>query len=529
MKDIIQPADETANEFCFLGEKSKIKKRILAIMSYTCVEGSLALSIEIASSLLPNHRADAFDPPEDSCTSVIDCFLRWLLDGFHKWDAIYFHFISMNGYLYENTLVFFPLFPIVLRFVSDLLYAFVPLCSFWTHSILIGVFLCFLCNLLSAIQMYRLSKLVLMNNSLSLVSALLFVINPASVFFTTLYSEALYSFLFLSALIWIHERNYTAGCLILSMTVCCRSNGLVNCGFPCFFRFICFVKEVKSLYKKGRGGFLQHLCSPLPSITAAAFNFFLALSVMILCVISPYLMYQCYAGFLYCYAFPKSSSFTFLLPRAPNSELYKLADELGVLTPYSVNSSFHPDWCAGVPWSSYMLLQKRFWGVDTLAYYRWKQVPNFLLALPVLFLVFKTVSLFGQKAAKTLFSFGIFEDSIKQRLLLPYVYHALFLSAYGIVNVHIQVLTRMLFSSCPVLYWYCASVLLNEQDNLFGRPRLRKAKIKANLMFHQPKNLFHLVNPLRYPPWSSQRMLLYYFYSYIAIGCIMHSNFLPWT
>lgn len=87
----------------------------------------------------------------------------------------------------------------------------------------------------------------------------------------------------------------------------------------------------------------------------------------------------------------------------------------------------------------------------------------------------------------------------------------------------------MLFSSCPVLYWYCASVLLNKQDNVFERPHLREAKTKASSMLHQLIAMFCLVNPLSYPPWSSQRVLLYYFYSYIVIGCLMHSNFLPWT
>ncbi|KAL5966602.1 GPI mannosyltransferase 2, partial [Taenia solium] len=248
-----------------------------------------------------------------------------------------------------------------------------------------------------------------------------------------------------------------------------------------------------------------------------------------LCVSSPYLIYQYYAGFLYCFAFPKPASLSFMLPRRPSPELKELANELEVLTPYSVNSSFKPLWCAGVPWSSYMLLQKKFWDVGMFTYYQWKQLPNFLLALPVLFLVFKSVSLFGRKAPKTLLSLGIVEDHGKQLLVVPHIYHALFLSTYGIVNVHIQVLTRMLFSSCPVLYWYCASVLLNEQDNVFGRPHLRKAKTKASSKLRQLTGLFCFVNPLSHPPWSYQRALLYYFYSYIVIGCLMHSNFLPWT
>ncbi|VDK39283.1 unnamed protein product, partial [Taenia asiatica] len=433
---------------------SKIKKKLGYIKIIVCFADLETCKILV---FLPNHSADAFDPPQGSCTSRIDCLLRWILDGFRKWDAIYFHFISVNGYIFENTLAFFPLFPIFLRLISSLTYTLVPLWSFWTHSILVGVVFNFFCSLLCAIQMYRLSKLIFVDDSLSVVSALLFVINPASVFFTTLYSEALYSLLFLSALIWLHDSSYVTGCIILSMTVFCRSNGLVNCGFPCFFQFVLLVNRLRSLYKESRRGSAQHMHLPILPVTVAVFHCFLSFLATFLCVSSPYLIYQYYAGFLYCF----------------------LANELEVLTPYSVNSSFKPLWCAGVPWSSYMLLQKKFWDVGIFTYYQWKQLPNFLLALPVLILVFKSVSLFGRKAPKTLLSLGILGDHGKQRLV---------------------VLTRMLFSSCPVLYWYCASVLLNEQDNVFG-----------------------------HPPWSYQRALLYYFYSYIVIGCLMHSNFLPWT
>ncbi|KAL5110011.1 GPI mannosyltransferase 2 [Taenia crassiceps] len=377
--------------------------------------------------------------------------------------------------------------------------------------------------------MYRLSNLIFRDHSLSVVSALLFAINPASVFFTTLYSEALYSFLFLSSLIWLHGCGSVTGCLILSMTVFCRSNGLVNCGFPCFFQFVLLVNKLRCLCKRGRRSSAKNLPLLISSATAAVFHCLLSVLVICFCLSFPYLVHQYYAGFLYCFAFPKPASLSFMLPKRPGPELEELANKLEVFTPYSVNSSFQPLWCAGVPWSSYMLLQKRFWDVGAFTYYRWKQLPNFLLVLPVLFLVLKLVSLFGRKAPKTLLSFGILEDYRRQMLVLPHIYHALFLSTYGMINIHVQVLTRMLFSSCPVLYWYCASVLLNDQDNVFGHSHPRKAKNRASPMPRHLVGLFRLVNPLSYPHWSSQRALLYYFYSYIVIGCLMHSNFLPWT
>ncbi|KAM3172112.1 hypothetical protein ACTXT7_015217 [Hymenolepis weldensis] len=384
---------------------------------------------------------------------------------------------------------------------------------------------CFLCHVLGAIQMYRLSKLMLMSEYISVTSALLYAINPASVFFSTLYSESFYSLLLISALVWLAEGSYTQGCFVLSLTAACRSNGIVNCGFGCFPHFIFLINELSDIYKQKM------------SIFFAFFKVFEAVLYRILIFFSiiggsllPYLFYQYYAGYLYCFTEPKPSYLSFLTPEYPSQELVDFAEELGVLTPYTVNATVHAVWCPGIPWSSYSLLQKHFWNVGAFRYYELKQLPNFLLALPVLILVFKTISLFAKRAPRTLLSLGILADTEKQRLILPHIYHIIFLSLYGIVNVHIQVLTRMMFSSCPVLYWYCASVLLDEENDVFTRvARSKKSKSKKRIKIHGLDDMHHVVAPSTYPPWSSQRILLYYFYSYVIVGCVMHSNFLPWT
>ena len=390
------------------------------------------------SSFLPNHKADAFFPPLDSCTTKLDCWIRLLLDGFHKWDAVYFHFISSNGYIYENNLAFFPLFPMLLRLTSTLTFTFQPFWSFWTHTIISGLFLNFLCGIGSAVQLYRLSKLMLMSDTVAILSALLFVINPASVFFSTLYSESLYSLLFISGLIYIHKRNFTIACTFFSMAVLCRSNGLVNCGFACFPHVILLLEKLVSALDIGRQKSFRQLCFFTVDILTAILYRLLVVLALIACICSPYIIYQYYGAYLYCSP-PDIALLSFLRPNKPGRELEEFALEIGVLTPYSVNSSSYPVWCAGVPWFSYTILQKKFWGVGALKYYQWKQLPNFLLALPVLFLTCKTIFLFARRAPKTMISMGLLMEHKKQQFVLPHIYHALVLLAYGIVNIHIQV------------------------------------------------------------------------------------------
>lgn len=339
----------------------------------------------------------------------------------------------MNGYIYESALAFFPLLPLVLRILSGITYVFPSLLSLWVHHILVGVFLSFLCNILGAIQMYRFSKMMLMSESLSLTSALLYVINPASVFFSSLYSESLYSLLLISALLYINKGNYVRGCSFLSLTAACRSNGLVNCGFACFPHFIALINELANICKQGVAKLF------IFKVLEAVLYRICVFAAIIGCSVLPFVLYQYYAGYLYCFTKTKSFLLSFLTPSYPSPELAEFAQKSDILTPFTSNATIHPVWCTGVPWSSYSLLQKRFWNVGAFNYYELKQLPNFLLALPILTLVFKTICLFIKSAPKTFLSLGILTETGKQRLILPHIYHIIFLAVYGIINVHIQV------------------------------------------------------------------------------------------
>lgn len=44
-----------------------------------------------------------------------------------------------------------------------------------------------------------------------------------------------------------------------------------------------------------------------------------------------------------------------------------------------------PEWCDGLPGSHYSHIQKTYWGLGFFAYWQLKQLPNFLLAGPMIF------------------------------------------------------------------------------------------------------------------------------------------------
>ncbi|XP_073419970.1 GPI mannosyltransferase 2 isoform X2 [Dendrobates tinctorius] len=81
-----------------------------------------------------------------------------------------------------------------------------------------------------------------------------------------------------------------------------------------------------------------------------------------------------------------------------------------------------------------------------------------------------------------------------------------------------QVLTRLLFSSCPVLYWFCSYVLHRNEPWIWG---LKKSKTASNPVLQLLLS------------WTSlqrrTQIILGYFLGYWVIGTALHVNFLPWT
>ncbi|KAL7064366.1 hypothetical protein AAHC03_05642 [Spirometra sp. Aus1] len=144
---------------------------------------------------------------------------------------------------------------------------------------------------------------------------------------------------------------------------------------------------------------------------------------------------------------------------------------------------------------------------------------------PVLMIAALIIYNFYCSARKVLLTLGILVENLRQQQLLPHVCHLLFLSLYGVANVHVQVLTRMLFSSCPIIYWYCASILVG--DDLFSPSKDRKNRKPFSGGFSISR-MITILSPASYL-YMHQKLLLFYFYSYILVGCFMHSNFLPWT
>lgn len=131
-------------------------------------------------------------------------------------------------------------------------------------------------------------------------------------------------------------------------------------------------------------------------------------------------------------------------------------------------------------------------------YYSINQIPNFLLALPMLiFLVYSIIS-YAKSDYYRFFTIGMRskkhdEKSINASSHLPFHLLAVTMLFLLLTMMHVQIITRF-FVAMPIVYWKMASVIHERKDN-------KKSDIAD---------------------WY-----IFYCISYSAIGVVLFSNFMP--
>lgn len=422
----------------------------------------------VTNLLIQDHQADAFHFIPTANKTAADQTVDHLLGGFLRWDAQHFMHIAKYGYTYEHSIAFFPLYPLVgglfSRALSHVLY-FLSL-----ESIILVVFISL--NILffkyATLMLYKLTR-ELFNEDVAYKSAVLFCYNPASVFFIAPYTEALFSLLSFSVMylcVKIYQKSVSGGFVLLSVCVALslatRSNGLLNVGFF-WYLVICLwltgsFKTIHSIVNLVQWTLVQ---------------------------VTPFVLYTAYCRNLFCSAFIEVSQ------EVRNQALAEGYVLPGHSRELCVNSVL-----------PYSYVQAHYWNVGFLKYFTFKQLPNFLLALPIVLII--SVSSLQHFLKVGLFQLFSMENpgkrtgtsDLNQPQLNVFYAHGLALSLFCFFCINVQVSTRMLCSSSPLLYWICAS------------------KCSAS-----------------FPSFRNRQIgfISVYFMGYFFIGTLMFCNFLPWT
>lgn len=484
------------------------------ILSLSISSRVLVIVIQFISNIiLEDHNADAYrnkyHQALDDNGQIMELLpnshkhLYKFIQGFTKWDAQYFLEISKDGYVSEQHLAFLPFFPIVISFTRQILFGhtrlnfdqFLPLQSSETviggqkasvndlenyiQAALVGVTINnFIFFPLACILLFALTKLVKVNDEKYAKNVVWwFCFNPASIFFSSCYSESLFAFLTFMAMFIIEFRsqkyllnnpnynkssNFEPLCHLnrliyimlpalipLALSSATRSNGLISIGFIIFHFLIKYAPIVSPDFKLWSIlGYISVILEFIQDVLVLLMSSVLAAS--------GYISFQIYSFIKFC---------------------------VGDSKPTKGSMQSKPLWCDNLLPHPYGQVQAKYWNVGFFQYYEIKQLPNFLLAMPISFIVLSG-SLRGAKEMRRKLS-GF------TRHQLAYYIQAIFLTLLCSISINIQVITRLLLSSCPAIYWICADMTKND--------RVRR------------------------------KILSTYFLSYFIIGTILHVNFFPWT
>lgn len=436
----------------------------------------------ISNALIPDHDAGVFTVPNDNqTTGKYDWLIELMFGGFRRWDAQYFLFIAEHGYVYENSLAFQPLYPFSIRSVAALLKMFIPdsMISSRQLVVVVAVLINVFFFVMAMHTLHKLTKTVFNNKAKANVAVLLFIINPASVFFSAPYTESLYAWLsFKVMLMSISNVDSFFICVPLGLSILCRSNGLVNFGFLFYFA-------------------IKKICQRFSMFES--FRIILRTAIITSVAMAQYILLQWYIYQLFC----RENDFK----HPVHIVAYGVENNLVLSGTHSDHHHIASSWCNDSLPLSYGYVQKTYWNVGFMNYYEFKQIPNFLLAFPIILIFLNCCFKYLLHNQSITLKLGLFGERKRRRTsnhtLFPFIVHGLFLTSFCIGFVHIQITTRMLASSSPLLYWFCADYLMNDTN--------KDPEVKDILLTKYTK------------------IILYYFFGYSVIGTVMFCNFLPWT
>jgi len=232
-----------------------------------------------------------------------------------------------------------------------------------------------------------------------------------------------------------------------------------------------------------------------------------------------------------------------------------------------------PAWCsvrasekqfAFRTFSLYAYVQKKHWNVGFMRYFELKQIPNFILAAPVLIISYcaalawifqswkrheceigmtrgksKIVRNFIKWAFNALrassyydaFSYryetsntkgngtdeveNIFNSSdiLLGPSFLPYYAILAGFAVVGTFLAHVQISTRLICSSCPAFYWFIAVLITRKNDPVvYSSKKGSDAEAVTRIL------------------GAEMPRIIYFFLAfYNVLGTVMHVNWLPWT
>ena len=303
------------------------------------------------------------------------------------------------------------------------------------------------------------SLAVLQDEQIAHFASIFYVLNPSGIFMSSIYTEPLFALLTFLGMRHMHQKRRLAAALYWMLATTVRANGILHAGF--------FVWDL-----------MHRSDSRKPISLKSLFTLLIRCIQNLTCafiVVSPFLALQFYAWRTMC-----------------NNK-------------NALSEPVRP-WCLDSIPLVYPFVQKHYWNNGFLKYFTLQQLPNFILASPIILLSLFGIYKYSASNMHRFLSIGFdnrtskasrFNSEYLSDDVLPFVYLWTVMLFLCVTTMHVQVILRF-FTSVPPLFWFLG--------HLFGK--------------HSSKNNPNYQGLLR-------KFIFYYFVAYPSIGAILFANFLP--
>ncbi|KAM0750807.1 hypothetical protein T439DRAFT_348085 [Meredithblackwellia eburnea MCA 4105] len=390
----------------------------------TIVQYTLAIKF-ISFSLLFTTNLLSTSSPFDSSSKLLLKSPSNHLNPLLRWDAVYFAKQATRGYQHEQDLAFMPGISIIAKFFRvESSEAFVMSTTVAAAFAGSG----------AALALFHLTKSLVPSlrppkNSANfpLLVAVLFLLSPSpATLHSAPYTEPFFAFTtFLGMLLYLRKQHLLASG-VWGLGTMFRAQGVVlGVGF---FGWKYVLEEPRRKFNRAYS--FHTLLRGIPP-------FFVYSTISA----APFLAYQRWVFNQFCPSSPEA-----LLGRARRP------------------------WCEGLLGFSYGWIQREYWDVGPFRYWTLQQLPNFVLASPVLILCLAaSVSYYRQNPLSLLPFLSSPSDLPPPETpfhalhLAPYIHLHTFLTLLLLTSSHVQIVLRVCTSN-PVLYWYAATLFSSEKE-----------------------------------------------------------------
>lgn len=416
---------------------------IWTLMRLLLVTRLVMLGLVILSdSLVTDHAAQGVLEMQYEPTSALHGLMT---RPFLKWDAAHLLTIAEEGYVTEQSFVFFPAYPMMIRYLAKVIKLISPVyMNAIELNVLCGVVISNICFVGSCGLLNELLEFLGASTLTRKYAIMCYAFNPATIFFLCVYTESLYSLLLLLGIYYliVHPNDVLAFCAF-TLASTTRSNGVFNAVLVAVRSATLFVEETNEMARMKK-------C--------------MRLFLVFLGTIFPY-----YAVNLHAYASLCLDGIMGL-----KSDVCALG---------SIDS---------VP-NVYSYVQWKYWNVGFLNSYRLNQIPNIALAIPMVLVVLRTLQIFTFSDSPVCFSGAIGLKGGNWPQVLPLLCATYVQFVISLCFAHIQVVTRLMCASCPLIYVAMAECFASNDIKI------------------------------------SKKLMLAYIVSFNILGLILHPNFFPWT